>query len=91
VASVVAVWRDVARDLAVAARGGKAELHQMDLLDDLISYGAATESAALAQFLGRLDAAARAVDAYANPELALDALLLAWPRSRVQAASNDAA
>ncbi len=78
-AQVLAVWREVARDLAVAALGGRRELSQPDLLDELTSRGARVAPAAVTQFLGRVDAAARALDAYANPELTLDALLMAWP------------
>jgi hypothetical protein len=33
----------------------------------------------LTGFVGRLDASIAALDAYANPELMLDTLLLAWP------------
>ena len=80
VAQVIGVWRDVARDLAVAARGGRRELRQPDLLDDLVRAGATVDADAVTQFLPRLDGVGRALDAYANPELALDALLLAWPR-----------
>ena len=89
VASVVNVWRDVCRDLAVAARGGTAELHQLELLDELVAAGAAIDPDAVTRFLARLDAAGRQIDAYANPELALDALLLAWPRA--QSAASHAA
>jgi hypothetical protein len=35
----------------------------------------------VANFMQRLDSVGRAVDAYANPELALDVLLLEWPRT----------
>jgi len=79
---VIAVWRDVARDLAVAARGGSRELRQHDLLDDLAREGALVSADDVVRFLERLDSASRAVDAYANPELALDALLVDWPRAR---------
>jgi len=79
---VVMIWRDVARDLAVAARGGTRELRQHDLLDDLTRAGALVKADEVVRFLGRLEAVSRAVDAYANPELALDALLLEWPRAR---------
>ena len=82
VAHVVAVWRDVARDLAVAARGGRRELRQHDLLDELTGSGETVEADDVARFLARLDSTGRALDAYANPELALDALLLDWPRAR---------
>jgi hypothetical protein len=37
-------------------------------------------------FMARLDSVGKALDAYANPELALDALLVAWPRPRFVAA-----
>ncbi|MEO6349975.1 MAG: DNA polymerase III subunit delta' [Candidatus Limnocylindrales bacterium] len=81
-AQVVSVWREVARDLAVATRGGSRELRQHDLIDDLVRAAVTIDTDALVAFLSRLDAAARALDAYANPELALDALLLRWPRAR---------
>jgi hypothetical protein len=35
----------------------------------------------LASFLGRLDAVGELVEANTRPELALDSLLLGWPRS----------
>lgn len=82
VAQVVGVWRDVARDLAVAARGGRRELRQHDLIDELARSGGTVEADDVARFLVRLDATGRALDGYANPELALDALLLDWPRAR---------
>jgi len=40
-----------------------------------------TADAALAAFLARLDAVGELVEANARPELALDSLLLGWPRS----------
>jgi len=79
VTQVLAVWRDVARDLAVAARGGRRELRQHDLLDELVSAGERIDAAQVARFAQRVDDVSRAVDAYANPELALDTLLLEWP------------
>lgn len=79
-AQVIAIWRDVARDLAVAAHGGGRELALRDAVDQLSTYAARVPPAASAVFLARLDALSRAVDAYANPELVLDSLLLEWPR-----------
>lgn len=79
---LLAVWRDVARDLAVVTRGGGRELRLHDLLDELTAARATVDPAAAAEFLDRLEAVSRALDAYANPELAVDALLLAWPRAR---------
>jgi len=85
VTQIVSVWRDVARDLAVAARGGKRELHQIELLDELVDAGASVDPRAVNEFLVRIDAVGRALDSYANPELALDVLLLEWPRSKAVA------
>jgi hypothetical protein len=82
VMAVVAVWKDVCRDLAVAARGGTRELKRIDLIDDLVRAGATVQADDAARFLVRLDAATRALDAYANPELTLDTLLIGWPRAR---------
>jgi DNA polymerase-3 subunit delta' len=79
---LLAVWRDVARDLAVATRGGAREIRQHELLDELSAAGTKVDPAHAAQFLDRLEAVSRAIDAYANPELAVDALLIAWPRAR---------
>ena len=73
------------RDLAVAARGGTRELKRVDLADDLVRAGATVDPDAAARFFIRLDAATRAVEAYANPELTLDALLIDWPRARAAA------
>lgn len=85
VAQVIAVWREVARDLAVAARGGGRELHQIELLDELTRAGSAVDPAAVTAFLQRIDNLGRALDSYANPELVLDTLLLEWPRLKVAA------
>lgn len=82
VAQVLTVWREVARDLALAARGGRSELRQPELLDDLTAAAALVDAPSVARFLARLESVGRALDAYANPELALDVLLLEWPRSR---------
>jgi hypothetical protein len=79
---LLAVWREVARDLAVATRGGAREVRQHELLDELAAAGKSVDPAHAAAFLDRLEAVSRAIDAYANPELALDALLLAWPSAR---------
>ncbi|MEP7379787.1 MAG: DNA polymerase III subunit delta' [Chloroflexota bacterium] len=79
---LLAVWRDVARDLAVATRGGVRELREHELLDELAAAGAAVDPVLAARFLDQLETVSRALDAYANPELAVDALLLVWPSTR---------
>jgi hypothetical protein len=72
----------VGRELAVAAAGGRVELRRVDLLEDLEAAADGLDRVALAGFLERLDGLAAALEAYANPELLVDVLLLSWPRSR---------
>ncbi len=79
VAQIFVVWRDVARDLAVAARGGRRELRQHEMLDELAAAAGHVDADEVTVFLQRIDAVGRALDSYANPELALDVLLLEWP------------
>ena len=79
--ALIATWRDVARDLAVAAAGGRGEVRELELLEEYERAAAGIDSAASAAFLSRLDGLSAAVEAYANPDLAVDVLLLAWPRT----------
>ena len=73
-------WRSVARDVALASRGARAELRHVDLLEEIVAVAAACPPGAAERFLVRLDVVLRAVEQNANPELALDTLLLAWPK-----------
>ncbi len=77
------VWRDLARDLAVVTRGARAGLRDPGLLDDLEAVARAVDPAAAAAFLARLERTAGLIEANANPELALDVLVLAWPDAAV--------
>ncbi|MBA2570172.1 MAG: hypothetical protein H0V04_03205 [Chloroflexi bacterium] len=81
-ARVLAAWRDLGRDLFVAASGGGHELNDPQLLEELRDVASRVEMRDLLAFLERLDALIAAVEGYANPELVLDALALAWPRAR---------
>jgi len=74
-----ATWRDLARDLAVAGRGGRGELRHVDLLEELVASASALPAGAAEAFMARLEVVLGAAEQNANPELALDALLLAWP------------
>lgn len=74
------IWREVGRDLAVAARGAPVGVRPLELLEELSGAAQGLSAPELLGFLERLDGLAAAVDAYANPELALDVLLLDWVR-----------
>ncbi len=75
------IWRDVALDLAIAGLGGRREVHDPALLDDLVAAAASSPAAQVRGFLARLDRVAELVEGNAGPELALDVLVLAWPRA----------
>ena len=87
VTTVLEIWRDVGRDLAVAAHGGTSEIRDLDLLDELLAAAPRIDLAELRGFLDRVDGLGLAIEGYASPELILDSLLLDWPRPRVAAAA----
>jgi hypothetical protein len=76
------VWRDVARDLTLAGLGGRRELRDPALIEELEIAAARLPPGAAAAFLARLDRISALVAANANPELALDVLVLGWPSPR---------
>jgi DNA polymerase III delta' subunit len=78
-ATLVAIWRDLARDLALIGLGEERGLRDPGLVDDLRA-AAGPPSPAIAAFIARLDRAAELIDANVSPELAIDVLLLAWPQ-----------
>jgi DNA polymerase-3 subunit delta' len=80
VARVLETWRDVGRDLAVSASGGRAQIRRIELLEELDALAPRVDRLALANFLDGLDGLTAAIESYASPELVLDALLLRWPR-----------
>ena len=79
--ALAGLWRGLARDLAVAARGGRGELAHLDLLEELVTTAADLPPGSAADFTALLAEIERAAEQNANPELALDVLLLAWPRA----------
>jgi DNA polymerase-3 subunit delta' len=79
---VIDAWRAVGRDLAVAGTGGRAQIRRIDLLEELEGAAARIDPVALLAFLDRLDGLGAAIEAYANPELVMDHLVLAWPHLR---------
>lgn len=97
--TLVAIWRDVARDLALVAFGDRAVVRQADLLDDLeAATGLLSVDFAAAQ-LRRLDVAGERLEGNVSPELVVDALAIGWatrdagspPARRQVAARRDAA
>jgi DNA polymerase-3 subunit delta' len=77
-ATLLAIWRDVARDAILVGLGEERRLRDPALLDDLRT--ADLPGAAVLEFLERLDRAADLIDGNVSPELAVDVLLLSWPR-----------
>jgi DNA polymerase-3 subunit delta' len=84
--SLVAIWRDVTRDLTVAALGHPERIRDPGLLDDLVQSASGLDPAVLAAFLVRLGRASELIAANVSPELVADGLVLAWPRRRPVAA-----
>jgi hypothetical protein len=56
-------------------------VRELELLEEYERAAAGIDGAASAAFLSRLDGLSAAIEAYANPDLAVDVLLLAWPRT----------
>ena len=90
VALLIDVWRDLGRDLAIAARGGGRGVRDLEQLDELLATTASIDQVALRHFLDRLDRLMLAIEGYASPELMLDAMLLAWPRPGRQPSARSA-
>ena len=83
--ALIGIWRDVARDLLVVLAGGSGLVRDLGLLEDYERAALGTSIDDVAAFLARLDGLAAAIEAYANPDLVVDVLLLAWPRTRLAA------
>ena len=75
--TLVEIWRDVARDLLLVGLGEERRLRDPSLLDDL--RATAIEPDEVRVFIARLARTAELLEANVSPELAIDALLLAWP------------
>jgi DNA polymerase-3 subunit delta' len=79
---VLAIWREVGRDLAVVADHAAARVRHLDVLEELTAASASIASDELVGFLDRLDGWSAALEAYASPELVLDGALVSWPFAR---------
>ena len=76
--ALAAIWRDVARDLALVALGEAGEVRQLDLLDDLEAAVRRLPAGFAAAQLRRLDVAGERLEGNVSPELVIDALVLGW-------------
>jgi DNA polymerase III delta' subunit len=79
--ALVAIWTDVARDVALCQRGLERSVRDAGWLDDTRSLAARLEPSAAPAFLDRLGRASVLIATNVSPELVLDDLALAWPAS----------
>jgi DNA polymerase III delta' subunit len=77
--TLVAIWRDLARDLAVVGLSDERLVRDTGLLDELRA-ASGVSTGELTAFLERLDRSGELIEANASPELVLDVLILSWPR-----------
>lgn len=76
--ALVAIWREVARDLALVTLGGPGDVHQLELLDDLEAAARRLPAGFAAAQLHRLDVAGERLEGNVSPELVVDVLTLGW-------------
>ena len=76
---LLVIWRDLARDLAVAGAGGRRAVNDVALLEEIEAAASLLPPGDAASFLARLDEVAGLVAGNVSPELAVDVLVLAWP------------
>jgi DNA polymerase-3 subunit delta' len=78
-AGLLAIWRDVARDLVLVSLGEERRLRDPAILDDLRAAGLPVDD--VRAFMARLDRTAELLEGNVSPELAIDSLVLAWPQA----------
>lgn len=84
--SLVALWTDVTRDLALCQRGLGRDVRGLDLLDESTVMAGRLSEAAVTGFLDRLGRAALLLRSNVSPELVLDDLAVRCPRPEASAA-----
>ena len=84
--SLVALWTDVTRDLALCRHGRSRDVRGLDLLDESMAMAGRLSPAAITEFLDRLGRAALLLRSNVSPELVLDDLVLRWPTAEAAAA-----
>jgi hypothetical protein len=76
--TLVAIWRDVVRDLALVGMGESGDVRQLDLLDDLEAAAKGLPATFAPAQLRRLDVAGERLEGNVSPELVVDGLALGW-------------
>jgi hypothetical protein len=84
--AVVSLWTDVTRDVALSQRGLERSVRDLAHLDDTRTVAAELAADEVTAFLDRLGRATVLLATNVSPELVLDDLALAWPRSQRRAA-----
>jgi DNA polymerase-3 subunit delta' len=77
---LIAIWTDVARDLALVSHGRARDVRDLGTLDELVALAGRLAPDSIALALERLSRAAVLVRGNVSPELVLDDLALRWPR-----------
>jgi DNA polymerase III delta' subunit len=80
--TILLVWIDVARDLALVQAGGRSSVRDIELLEELVGVADALDPGEPAAALAGLERAMTLLAANVSPELVLDATALAWPGRR---------
>ena len=78
--ALIALWTDVARDLALCQRGLDRSVRDLALLDDTKALAMRLDADEVGRFIERSGRASVLISGNASPELVLDDLALAWPR-----------
>jgi len=81
--ALVAIWRSVLRDLALAVEGARGAVRDVDLLDDLEAAAARVSPDQAGSLLRGLDVAGERLEGNVSPELVLDVLALRWTTDAV--------
>lgn len=84
--ALIALWMDVARDVALCQRGLAGNVRELLLLDETTVAAGRLVVPEVTAFIDRLGRAAVLVRANVSPELVLDDLAVHWPRPATAAA-----
>jgi DNA polymerase-3 subunit delta' len=76
--ALLAIWRDVVRDLALVTIGEPGDVRQLDLLDDLEVAAHRLPPAFAPAQLRRLEVAGERLEGNVSPELVVDSLAIGW-------------